>query len=826
MLGRKTAVAINKDGSLLRRETYAYDSAGNLLQIANSLGQTITYTYDAKNRRASVTDITGATVTYQHNVLGRVGTVTDASLSTTQYLYDDLNRLITVQDVAGNQTSYGYNAAGLVTSITNARGQVTRLGYDLAGQCRWRQEPLGQTHQYHYDERGRLSYLIDPDSQRIDYTYNALNKVEEIRFDTGTPRTLAFTYDDGGNLLTFSDDAIAGTPVYTYTYDNLSRIDTVTHHLINKTLDYDYGHLGYRQKLTCRSGIDELFHYFYQYDDAGLLTTIHEMPLDKTIAFSHDDAGRLLTKTYSGNVTATRTYKPNGLLDQIVYRRTNGTPVESLTFGYDDLGLLTTISDSQGSASFTYDPLYRLGTAVYSGTTGQVNESYTYDATGNRLTSTATSDWTYDGNNRLTAYGGISFTHDPRGNQASQTSGGSTTTYTHDPLNRLTGLNTTGISSAYTYDHRSRRIKKTVNASTTWYLYDGNRLLAEFDAAGDLARHYLHNPRGPEPLSISQDGNSYPILTNHIGAPLHVLNADQDPVWSARYQTFGKALLNEDPDGNSVSFTCNLRFPGQYHDQESELYYNIARYYDPAQGRYLQPDPLGGTLYAPAGLNRYPYALNNPLYNIDPDGRLVACTAVGLTLAILAIVTIYQVGSTASSGPGLIQDAKDFLDIQGAIDEGGRSLDEVMARSRRVVLGIFNSLFTRGHSDALEYMEGLAESDDDAYVDPFSRSGLSWSQWWDLNVVHNFEWATGTGWYEYEDNLPRRINNALNRAADWTNRRLSEAHAWSVRTYHEYRPVVEQHVSNAWQRVRQGVNYLGARAATLWGQIRNYFSGK
>jgi RHS repeat-associated protein len=59
--------------------------------------------------------------------------------------------------------------------------------------------------------------------------------------------------------------------------------------------------------------------------------------------------------------------------------------------------------------------------------------------------------------------------------------------------------------------------------------------------------------------------------------------------------------------------------PGQYADQESGLYYNRQRYYDPEQGRYLTPDPLG----APNGPNRYAYVNYNPLKYVDPEGLVL-----------------------------------------------------------------------------------------------------------------------------------------------------------------------------------------------------------
>jgi RHS repeat-associated protein len=59
-----------------------------------------------------------------------------------------------------------------------------------------------------------------------------------------------------------------------------------------------------------------------------------------------------------------------------------------------------------------------------------------------------------------------------------------------------------------------------------------------------------------------------------------------------------------------------IRFPGQYHDAETNLHYNYHRYYEPVAGRYVTSDPIG----IDGGLNRYAYATNDPVNAIDPFG--------------------------------------------------------------------------------------------------------------------------------------------------------------------------------------------------------------
>ncbi|NDY43612.1 RHS repeat-associated core domain-containing protein, partial [Dissulfurirhabdus thermomarina] len=81
--------------------------------------------------------------------------------------------------------------------------------------------------------------------------------------------------------------------------------------------------------------------------------------------------------------------------------------------------------------------------------------------------------------------------------------------------------------------------------------------------------------------------------------------------WRAEYEAFGRAHV-----APAARATCNLRFPGQYFDQETGLHYNWRRYYDPSTGRYITPDPIGLS----GGVNLFSYVQNNPINYIDPYG--------------------------------------------------------------------------------------------------------------------------------------------------------------------------------------------------------------
>jgi RHS repeat-associated protein len=82
-----------------------------------------------------------------------------------------------------------------------------------------------------------------------------------------------------------------------------------------------------------------------------------------------------------------------------------------------------------------------------------------------------------------------------------------------------------------------------------------------------------------------------------------------------------KAAITNQPKlltATSPTITMNLRFPGQYWDDESKLSYNVNRNYQPNQGRYVQADPIG----LEGGWNRMGYVSANPLGAIDPEGLM------------------------------------------------------------------------------------------------------------------------------------------------------------------------------------------------------------
>ena len=105
----------------------------------------------------------------------------------------------------------------------------------------------------------------------------------------------------------------------------------------------------------------------------------------------------------------------------------------------------------------------------------------------------------------------------------------------------------------------------------------------------------------------------YAIVTDHLGTPTAMYDAAGAEVWSATIDAYG--------DLRNITGTrtaCPFRWPGQYEDAETGLYYNRFRYYDPSEGAYIAVDPIG----IEGGLSPREYA-RLPTTFADPLGLIV-----------------------------------------------------------------------------------------------------------------------------------------------------------------------------------------------------------
>jgi len=131
-------------------------------------------------------------------------------------------------------------------------------------------------------------------------------------------------------------------------------------------------------------------------------------------------------------------------------------------------------------------------------------------------------------------------------------------------------------------------------------------LIGESTGAGAMTAEYVFLNGNPY---ARIEGNSvYYYHNDHLGTSQRMTDSSMGVVWEGEFLSFGEPFFI------TGSIANNLRFPGQYYDQETGLHYNWNRYYDPRTGRYLTPDPIG----LAGGMNLFLYTEGNPINFADP----------------------------------------------------------------------------------------------------------------------------------------------------------------------------------------------------------------
>ncbi len=252
-----------------------------------------------------------------------------------------------------------------------------------------------------------------------------------------------------------------------------------------------------------------------------------------------------------------------------------------------------------------------------------MTERFTYDGEGNRtgvLSGSAFlsgSHYTHDAAHRLKEDPRYVYGYDGDGNVASRYDKDlqETWSYAYDANRKMMTADGPGVSATFTYDAEGRRVSKTVNGETTRYAYDGENLVAEYDAGGTLSTRYIHGPGIDNPLAMLRDtdGNgtaeAYYYVKDHLGTVLGLVNANGAFVKEYQYSTFGKVLSTS----GAAELDQPFLFTAREYDEELGLYYYRARNYDPYSGRFLQEDPVFDA-------NPYPYVGNSPQNRLDPTG--------------------------------------------------------------------------------------------------------------------------------------------------------------------------------------------------------------
>lgn len=619
--GRLTTIQRKDDsGSFQTFQSFVLDSEGHRLAVMDALGRATTFAHDLLGRIVSTTDPLSKTTSFGYDAAGNRTALTDALGRAVSYEFDDLNRqtaLVQAGVSPNPRTEYTYDAAGNLTSVKDPENHLITYVYDALRRLTSVTQPLGQQMQYTYDSRDRLDFQVNARGNKIDYAYEEWGPIkDEKQYTTtssGTPtRTISYTYDLEGNVTSVSDDAVQAAPSYTLFYDELGRIyDETVKYLPggDRVLNHRYDRYGNRNTLTLNDGT-ALTNSFV-FDKRNRLGSATLVGASVSVGyFANDDRQ---TVTLPGNVSRSYAYESNGPIDTITVTGSGGQ-LAQFAYSYDDVLNVETLTTLSGAHEYGYDGLNRLTSAIHPVGLGLNNESYNYDKVGNREDPGNPALYAYDDNNRITnSPNALTYTFDADGSVATRSDG---TSYAHDNHSRLVQYSKGSTTANYLHDAFGRRIRKTINGTSTWFVWDGQRLLAEFNGSGTRTQRYAYLANDFAPTQVQDSNGTFYVHSDHLDTPRLATNASGIVIWESHIAAFGTAVIDDDPDGNDQLVTLSQRFPGQYEDAESGTYYNYFRDYDPVTGRYLQIDPIGQA----GGINLFTYAGANPLMRLDPLG--------------------------------------------------------------------------------------------------------------------------------------------------------------------------------------------------------------
>ena len=660
------------EGALAR---FSWTHQGWLAEEHRAQGVGMRYLRDGFGRVIEQTPDGAGPSRFRYDMLDRLVEMVAADGRTTRMAYDPDGNLIEHINPAGHRTAWDYAGLPLPVLRTNPDGTRFRYSYDSELNLIGLQNESGEIYALEYDADERLIGEIGFDGRRQRYHYDPAGHV--IRHEDGH-RGHQMTRDAMGRLLLrqCSDGSWAS-----YRFDVLGRMTKAENEMRRVGFAYDARGLVLRER---QDGV-EIVHTLslrgerlattlpdgrrigYGYDQDSLFDQLSFQGRE-VLQLTRDRMGRE-TLREGGGIGLQTDYDADGRIErQRAYRQRRDAPAFGRSYGYDQAGLIRSIRDvARGERAFQYDAREQLRRV-----TGATREIFAFDPAGNILAGVESPRNASVVGGRLLMRGDIHYRYDDAGNRIEMRRGwGGRHIYQldYDDMNQLTEVRETvgGVqrTTRFAYDALGRRIAKhhreesapliaanlataddaddapdegddtggrrprplarLTAEETTWYMWDGDNLLAE--GRGDIttaqdafAIVYVHEPGSHRPAAqirrSSSDFEGQVLLywTDHLGTPQELTNERGELVWQVGLKAWGgidRVLVERTRN--------NLRFQGQYYDPETGLHYNRFRHYDPEAGCYINQDPIG--LAGGEVLARY---AANALHWVDPLG-LIRC---------------------------------------------------------------------------------------------------------------------------------------------------------------------------------------------------------
>ncbi len=657
---------------------YHYDEYGRLTEKTDLIPAGVkrsTIAYDKRGRPVSVTE-GGLTRSMGYDAAGRITVLTNENGSQSTFRYDPVDRLTEQRGFDGRTQRYHYDLTGKLTQSED-EGLITLWHYDASDRITHRTVNGDPAEQWQYDEHGwltTLSHTCEGHRVSVHYGYDDKGRLTGERQTVENPETgemlweheTGHAYSEQGlatrqepdglppvEWLTYGSGYLAGmklggTPLVEYTRDRLHRETarsfggagstagyeqatayTLTgqlqsRHLNLPQLDCDYTWNDNGQ-LVRISGPQECREY--RYSGTGRLTGVHTTAanLDIDIPYATDPAGNRLPDPELHPDSTLTAWPDNRIAEDAHY-----------VYRYDEYGRLAEKTDripegvirmhDERTHHYHYDSQHRLVfyTRIQHGEP-QVESRYLYDPLGRR---TGKRVWRRERD--LTGW--MSLSRKPEetwygwdGDRLTTVQTQQTriqTVYQPGSFTPLLRIETENGEQAKARHRSLAEVLQedtgvTLPAKLAVMLGRLERELRQGSVSEESQQWLAQCGLTAEQMAAQLEAEYIPERKLHLyhcdhrGLPLALISPEGETAWQGEYDEWGNLLGEE----SAQHLQQSLRLPGQQYDEESGLYYNRNRYYDPLQGRYITQDPIG--LRGEWNLYKYPL---NPVRFIDSLG--------------------------------------------------------------------------------------------------------------------------------------------------------------------------------------------------------------